>query len=188
MDISRADVRQSMVSEAKWLVEQCGFQGIQWDYEICPDHDPSFLALLKETRSALPKAHLSAAVPTLYDFPLQGLSWSEEYVRDVAKNVDQIAVMAYDTGMYLPRAYAGHFRGNVAKFGKAAEGTSVLMGVPTYGSGFVSHNPRAESLKVALMAARTANWPENCEGLAPFADYTMDAEEWTLFRRYWSDH
>ena len=57
------DVRASMVGEARWLVEECGFDGVQWDYEICPDADPGLLALLRETRAALPNATLSVATP-----------------------------------------------------------------------------------------------------------------------------
>lgn len=186
VEISKPEVRQKMVSEAKWLIEECGFQGIQWDYEICPDRDPDFLKLLAETRQALPGVHQSAAVPTMYDWPLRGFSWSPEYVSQVAEHLDQFAVMTYDTGMYLPRMFAGHVRGNVQTFAKAANGKSVIIGVPTYGPGFLSHNPRAESLKVALMALRTVELPSNVEGIAPFADYTMDAEEWKLLRDYWT--
>jgi hypothetical protein len=186
VDIGDPSIRKKMVSEAKWLIDECGFQGIQWDYEICPDRDPHFLSLLAETRQALPGVHLSAAVPTMYGWPLKGFSWSPEYVTQVAEHLDQFAVMSYDTGMYLPRMYAGHVRGNIEEFGKAAGEKSVMIGVPTYGPGFLSHNPRAESLKVALMAARTVEWPANVEGIAPFADYTMDASEWELFRKYWT--
>lgn len=186
VDISDPSVRKKMVEEAKWLIDECGFEGIQWDYEICPDEDPHFLSLLAETRTALPGIHLSAAVPTMYDWPLKGFSWSPEYVTKVAEHLDQLAVMAYDTGMYLPRMYAGHVRGNIEKFGRAANGKSVIIGVPTYGPGFLSHNPRAENLKVALKAVRSVEWPDNVEGIAPFADYTMDSAEWELMRKYWT--
>ena len=35
-------------------LEECGFDGVQLDYEICPDEDPNFLSLLEECRDAIP--------------------------------------------------------------------------------------------------------------------------------------
>ena len=37
VDLSKPDVRRAMVGEARWLVTACGFDGVQWDYEICPN-------------------------------------------------------------------------------------------------------------------------------------------------------
>jgi hypothetical protein len=34
VDLSKSSVRKEMVAEAVWLVTVCGFDGIQWDYEI----------------------------------------------------------------------------------------------------------------------------------------------------------
>lgn len=188
VDLSKEAVRRKIVAEAKWLVEECGFDGIQWDYEICPDGDQGFLALLDEGREALPGVFVSAAVPTTYAWPLTGVSWSQGYVQEVANRVDQLAIMGYDTGLYFPRAYAGHLKGNVQRFAEAAEGRcTVILGLPTYWEGPKSHNPRAENLKTALRAVRgIKDWPAVFEGVALFADYTTDEEEWDLFRRFWS--
>jgi hypothetical protein len=35
VDLSSSKVRQKLVDEAKWLTENCGFDGVQWDYEFC---------------------------------------------------------------------------------------------------------------------------------------------------------
>lgn len=58
VDISQPQVRARMVGEAVWLVQECGFDGVQWDYEICEDGNPSLLLLLRETRAALPHGKL----------------------------------------------------------------------------------------------------------------------------------
>ncbi len=56
--------RQAMVAEAVWLVRDCGFDGVQWDVEPCPDGDTGFLALIRETKAALPPGKfLSVATP-----------------------------------------------------------------------------------------------------------------------------
>src|SRR5262249_8706118 len=51
VDLGDAAVRRRMVTEARWLVSDGSFDGVQWDYEICDDGNPYFLALLRETRA-----------------------------------------------------------------------------------------------------------------------------------------
>jgi hypothetical protein len=72
VDLANAAVRRRMAAEARWLVKACGFDGVQWDYEICKGGDPHFLALLRETRAALPAGKLlSAAAPVWLPAPFQ---------------------------------------------------------------------------------------------------------------------
>lgn len=190
VQLSNATVRAKMVSEARWLVEVCGFDGVQWDYEPCPDGDPSFLSLLTETRAAMPKgSFLSTAVPCCYPFPFTRFGWSEPYYRDVAHRCDQMAVMAYDTGVYFPRAYVSLVRFQMERVTRAASGTpcKVLIGLPTYEEGLRSHNPRAENLALGLTAVRSAFREDNgaFQGVAVFADYTTDEDEWDTFQKLW---
>jgi hypothetical protein len=96
VDLANARVRQAMTREARWLVEECGFDGVQWDYEICGDGDPDFLSLLQECRAVLPRgALLSAAVPMWLPGPFQHWGWSDQYFTQVAATCDQMAVMCY---------------------------------------------------------------------------------------------
>jgi hypothetical protein len=187
VDLRQKSVRTRMVDEAKWLVQKCGFDGVQWDYEICPDGDLGFLRLLEETRAALPKAFLSTAVPSAYSWPFVGLGWSEGYFRLVAATTDQMAVMGYDTGAYFPRWYVRHLQGSVRVIGQAAQNTKckILMGLPTYGDGPPSQNPRSENLRMGLAAVLGTDWPQAFEGVALFADYTIDEEEWAEYRKAW---
>ena len=65
-----------------------------------------------------------------------------------------------------------------------------MLGVPTYGDGLRSHNPRAENLKNALRGVREgladpSAARENFAGVAPFADYTTDDDEWETYKRDW---
>jgi hypothetical protein len=191
VELGDAKVRAAMVKEAVWLVREGGFAGVQWDYEICPDGDPSFLRLLEETRSALPAdAFLGVCSPVAYPWPLIGFGWSERYFGEVAKRCDQIAVMTYDTGMLAPRAYVGLVKSSTERITKAVADANpecgVLVGLPAYEEGFFSHNPYAENLRLGLKGVRESS-PDrrSFEGVAPFADYTMDDVEWELLRRWW---
>jgi hypothetical protein len=68
----------------------------------------------------------------------------------------------------------------------------VLIGVPTYGKGPPSHVPWSENLRMALkgvregLAHRDAR-PTSFAGVAPFADYTTQPEEWEVYRELWLD-
>jgi spore germination protein YaaH len=193
--LSNAAVRKAMVSEARWLVEKCGFDGVQWDYEICQDGDPDFLRLLRETRAALPSGKLlSAAVPMWLPPPFQRWGWSEGYFARVAATCDQIAVMCYDSGIFLPRGYVWLVHQQAVNVTLAvARGDPrcrVLLGLPTYGKGGLSHHAWAENLRLALKGVREGLADPRAErsvfaGVALFADYTTQPEEWQTYRRRW---
>lgn len=195
VDLTRSEVRARMVKEAVWLVESCGFDGIQWDYEICSENEPGFLELLRETRSVLPKGSiLSVAAPVNMPWPLGRFGWSEDYFARVATHCDQICVMAYDSGMWLPRSYAWMVHRQAICVSRSTAvgdpGCRLLIGLPTYGKGFISHNPRAENIRIGLKGVRdgmadTSAVAKVFAGVALFADYTTDEAEWRTYSRLW---
>ncbi len=194
VDIGREDVRRRMVAEAKWLVEACGFAGIQWDYEVCHNGDRPFLELLRETHAALPsQGLLSVATPMWQPRPLQRWGWSDAYLSEVAKVADQLVVMCYDSGVVYPRAYVSLVRAQARHVTRAAGADpqcQVLLGLPTYGRGGPSHHARAENLLLALKGVREGlsspeAVPDSFSGVSLFADYTTDAQEWETYRRWW---
>lgn len=196
VDISNRQTRARMVREAVFLTQTCGFDGIQWDYEICADGDAGLLALLKETRSALaPGKLLSVATPLWVPRPFPRWGWSDDYFSQVAALSDQIAVMGYDSGLYLPRAYVAFMHQQVVHVTRAIAASPnphcrVLIGVPTYGQAGLSHSQRAETLAFALRGVREGladprAAPSVFAGVAPFADHTTTADEWAVYRTLW---
>jgi hypothetical protein len=189
-DLSQADTRKRVVSEAIWLTTECGFDGVQFDYEICPEGDPNQLKLIHETRAALtPGKQLSLAGSMNYPWPLGHWGWSEDYFSKLAIDLDQICVMGYDSGCYHPRLYAALLKRQIIRVPQAVHQSNpecqVLLGLPTYGEGTFSHNPQAENLRVALKAVREAPLGSQLNGIALFADYTTEEDEWKLYERYW---
>ena len=190
VDLRRAAVRRRMVAEAIWLTTVCGFDGVQWDYEICPSGDVAFLKLLEETRAALPAGKLlSVAADCSYPAPFSSPGWSDDYFREVAKRCDQMAVMCYDSGMYMPRLYVWFVQRQAALVPRLARQAGahcqVLLGLPTYGQGGPSHNPRAENLRLALKAVREARASQAAAGIALFADYTTAPDDWRAYESLW---
>jgi hypothetical protein len=197
VDLSNPAVRKAMVREAVWLVNECGFDGVQWDYEICDDRDVYFLDLMRETRAALPPSKLlCAAVPMWLPSPFQRWGWSEAYFAQVAALCDQIEVMSYDSGIYLPRGYVWLVHQQVVHVTRAVARSNphcrVLLGLPTYDKGGLSHHPWAENVRMALQGAREGFADPRAErsvfaGVALFADYTTQPEEWRTYRTLWLD-
>ena len=195
VDLSKPDVRRAMAGEARWLVMACGFDGVQWDYEICPDGDRHFLEMLQETRTALPPGKtLSAAVPMWLPSPLRRFGWSDGYFAQVSGVCDQMAVMCYDSGCYLPRGYVALVRQQVVHVSDAvARGNPhcrVMFGLPSYGRGGPSHHAPAENVRMALIGVREGladphASPAVVAGVAPFADYTTQPSEWRTYEDWW---
>ncbi|RYG95137.1 MAG: hypothetical protein EON58_14805 [Alphaproteobacteria bacterium] len=197
-DLSDAALRRRMVAEAKLLVTEYGFDGVQWDYEICPDGDTGLLALLEETRADLPEGATISLATALWSPVLtnkMGYGWSEEYFAKLAARTDQLCVMGYDSGFYLPRAYAGLMAEQVRRVCRATvQGNSkcrVLIGVPTYSRGGASHHAPAENLRIALRGVREGYGSLSAEeravfaGIALFADYTTQVDEWHDYETLW---
>lgn len=195
VDLSQPVVRNAMAREAAWLVTRCGFDGVQWDYEICPNGDGSFLTLLKETRAAMPPGKvLGAATPMWMPFGFRRWGWGESYFAQVARLSDQVAVMCYDSGIWWPRGYvwlveeqAIHVTDAVSR---SEPQCSVLLGVPTYGAGGLSHRSYAENLRLALVGVRdglnsSGARPSAFAGVAIFADYTTTPADWRAYSRLW---
>ena len=195
VELADPRVRRRMVAAAQWLVNDCGFDGVQWDYEVCPDGDESFISLLEQTRAALPAGKLlGAAVPMRMPWPMRRWGWSEPYFARVAQSCDQMAVMCYDSGQMLPRAYVRLVRQQAIRITRAVDQAGspcrVLLGLPTYEKGPVSHNPRAENIRLALKGVREGLQAKHAQpavfaGVAIFADYTTDATEWHTYDRAW---
>jgi hypothetical protein len=195
VDLGDARVRKEMVQEALWLVNECGFDGVQWDYEVCRDGDENFLRLMQDTRRALPAGKvLSAAVPMWRPGSFGPWGWSGAYFARVAATCDQVAVMCYDSGVYWPRAYVGLVRRQAREVTRAvAQGNpkcQALLGLPTYGRGGRSHHARAECLRLGLKGVREGlrdrrASPSAFAGVSLFADYTTDAREWQTYEEWW---
>lgn len=94
----------------------------------------------------------------------------------------------------MPRAYVWLVRQQAIRVPRAVRNANgncrVLLGLPTYGHGLPSHNPRAENLANTLRGVRegladpAAN-PSAFAGVAMFADYTTTATDWSTNERLW---
>ena len=195
LHLADGKTRQAMVAEALWLVRDCGFDGVQWDVEPCADGDAGFIALMRETKAALPPGKLLSTATAMWaPRALQQTGWSDAYFAQIAATCDQMAVMCYDSGYLTPRTYVWLVRQQAIHVTHAARQGNpqcrVLLGVPSYGKGFFSHNPHAENMTMALRGVREGLADPGAEssvfaGIAPFADYTASSQDWKTYKTLW---
>jgi Glycosyl hydrolases family 18. len=199
VDLADPQVRNNLVSEAVWLINDCGFDGVQWDYEVFPNNEKNFPALLDETRAAIgPDKFLSVATPMLHEEKLY--CWDEAHFTDIAEHCDQIAIMCYDSFLYYPRAYVQLVSKQACRVSAAVNRAGnhrckLLLGIPVYDTdkGTPGHLTIAENITNALKGVREGlalpeAVPAVFEGVAPFAEYTMDDSEWAQYRKWWLEN
>jgi hypothetical protein len=112
----------------------------------------------------------------------------------VAARVDQIAFMTYDTFMPFPKLHRAYIRGQTRALVRAVRmgnpRAEVLLGVPSYDDHNISHVRHVETVDNTLRGIR-AGLGDLEEGTAPFAgvaiyaSWTTDAEEWRSYRALW---
>ncbi|MFD0659387.1 glycoside hydrolase family 18 protein [Thermocatellispora tengchongensis] len=111
LDLDDPANRERVLSGARAILDT-GFDGVHYNFEPIGDGDAEFLELLDRTRALAPGRLLTTSVPQTE--PYLGMRllaraviahdkyWSRGYLREVARRVDQVAVMTYDA--YWPMA------------------------------------------------------------------------------------
>ena len=102
----------------------------------------------------------------------------------MAKRVDQIAVMMYDTSLPLQKVYQwqlASWTNEVLAWGKTRE---ILLGLPAYEDPDVGyHDPKVENLWNALQGIHAGlSWqvdlPINYQGVALYSEWEMKEQDW----------
>ncbi len=191
--LENADARASIAEFAAQIVGVMEFDGIHLNAEMIPNDDMAYLETLRQIRAALPPdTPLSVAPHALrmienvvsIPYPVQAHHWSASYLRAVAAEVDQVAVMVYDSGLFLPadyRAWAAYQVRSVADALANSE-TEVFIGLPVSEEQTPSHHVAAENLAQALhglaVGLSQSASPQTITGIALYPYWEMSADEW----------
>ena len=201
LDLSKASVRVNIWRTAGRFLE-LGFDGIHYNIEPSTGN-PHFIELLAATRRMTRRRGrvLSVAADELEPLPgmawltrvlgTKGGYWSRAYYRAVVANVDQVAVMTYDTMLPAAWMYNGFVAWQTAQVRRIARGRAqLLIGVPSYEERRLSFNPDVENIRMGLSGVRKGMslLPKDDFigfGVAIYADWTTDDEEWRAYRELW---
>ncbi|MCZ7542839.1 MAG: glycosyl hydrolase family 18 protein [Anaerolineae bacterium] len=202
--LDSAAVRRRVAQFAARTVEQFDFDGVHVNVESVLDGNDDLPLLLEQVRDEIgPDVLLSIAVPPDWNPGLPevpageaadvGAVWSTEYKQRVGALVDQVALMAYNSGLDTAADYETWVAYQVEQYSTALAGldnsVELIVGVPTYAED-PGHDELAESLRAALDGVRDGlqrAGPASSVvgGIGLYAFWDTDAVEWALYRELW---
>ncbi|MFE9739751.1 hypothetical protein [Streptomyces sp. NPDC006477] len=201
LHLEKAESRAAVVTSARQILDT-GFDGVHFDLEPLLSDDAHYLSLLDDlgalTRAR--KAPLSIAAHQID--PLPGLHsvngavtgrekwWSQEFFGEVAKRVDQIAVMSYDTWMPLESLYGGYVAQQTSlALEVTPESTDLLMGLPFFHEDDLGHHEHAETVEAAVRGTRLGLGRTDPDrerfGVALYVDFAAEEGDWAAYRDGW---
>ena len=197
VNLADAATRQKIAALSADLVGDKGFDGVHLNPEPMSADDANVLALLGEIRQAIgPSASLSIATPRMWPVLVDAIlpfGWHADYYQEVAKRVDQMAVMTYDSSLPTPDLYRLWARFQVLGISQALYGTGVdlFFGVPTSEEKTATHLPEAENMESGLLGVidglnDAAAQPSATTGVAIYPYWETDDAEWATYDRLWS--
>ncbi len=201
------DIRAEIAAFSSQVLSTFGFDGIHLNAEPVWNGDEYFPVLLREVRQAIGEdIILSVAVPPDWNTGVPGIPagpyttadahWSREYKQRVAFLSDEIAVMAYNSGLSTPEEYQIWMAYQVSQFAGALSplgvDTQLIFGIPTYDAEPPGHDPAAESVPAAISGIKqgldaVGAAAQLVRGVGIYAEWSTDAAEWTAYRQFWFD-
>lgn len=197
VNLSNKAERQSIVAFVDQLLVESDFDGVHLNVETVRDQDKGYLLLLQETKNQIGQDRLLSIASTYWlprfinDLPiLDGYRWSSSYYSEIAKWVDQIVTMTYDSFTPHPIVYRTWMREQVRAIRRAVVGskTELLIGLSVSDEETLAHNPKVESIEGALagycaaMSKQAQSHP--ISGVAIYAEWEANEDEWATWQRW----
>ncbi|MET7319923.1 glycosyl hydrolase family 18 protein [Streptomyces sp. NPDC005549] len=201
MRLEQADTRAAVVDSARQVLD-AGYDGVHLDLEPLHSDDRNYLSLLDDVRAVTRArgAQLSVAahqidpLPALHSvfglFTQHPKWWSQEFFGQVARRVDQIAVMSYDTAQPLESTYGGYVAQQTSLALEVTPPTThLLMGLPFYHESNFDHWGHAETVAAAVRGVRLGLSRTDADrelfGVAPYIDFAATDTNWEEYRDGW---
>ncbi|MFI9334284.1 hypothetical protein [Streptomyces althioticus] len=201
LELSDAATRAEVVRSAGQVLDT-GYEGVHMDLEPLHSDDEHYLDLLDDLRKLTkdrdaqlsvaahqidPLPHLHSVAGLVADHPKW---WSQEFFGQVARRVDQIAVMSYDTARLFESTYGGYVAQQTSLALEVTPPTThLLMGLPFYYENNPSHWGHAETVAAAVRGARLGLSRTDSDrelfGLAPYIDFAATEANWKEFEDGW---
>jgi len=199
MDLDDPAVRGRVTTSSAAVIDQ-GFQGIHFDFEPVHSGSAGFLAVLDQVHVLTAERGVPLSVAAAQIDPIvrvndlviaitgEGKWWSQQYFGEVARRVEQIAVMSYDTAMPLESLYGGYVAKQTAlALEVTPPGVDLLIGLPAYYESNPSHWGHAETVQAAVRGARLGLGTSTRQnfGLALYVDFTATQADWAAYQTAW---
>ncbi|MGW4569100.1 hypothetical protein ACWEN3_44505 [Streptomyces sp. NPDC004561] len=199
--LERPATRTAIVATTRRVLA-AGFDGAHFDLEPLHSGDRDYLSLLDDLRALTRARHALLSVAAHQIDPLPAFHslagaftghpkwWSQAYFGQVARRVDQIAVMSYDTAQPLPSLYGGYVAEQTSlALEVTPRTTDLLMGLPFYHTDNMGHRASAETVPAAVRGARLGLSRTDAGrarfGVALYVDFTATEADWRAYREGW---
>ncbi|MEU5766276.1 hypothetical protein ABZ782_10195 [Streptomyces asoensis] len=201
MRLERAGTRAAVVRSTREILD-AGFQGAHFDLEPLHSGDGDYLTLLDSLRAVTRSHGAQLSVAAHQIDPLPGFHsfwgttaghpkwWSQRFFGQVARRVDQIAVMSYDTMQPLESTYGGYVAQQTSlALEVTPASTDLLMGLPFYHENRFGHWNHAETVEAAVRGVRLGLSRTDADranfGVAAYVDFAATERDWTSYERGW---
>ncbi|MFI9049107.1 hypothetical protein [Streptomyces sp. NPDC053427] len=199
--LSDAAARKAIVAGARQVLAD-GFAGVHLDVEPLHSDNGDYLRLLDRLGPAVHARGgvLSVAVHQIDPLPhLHTVSnaltghrkWiSQRFFGQVARRVDQIALMSYDTALPAESLYGGYVAQQTRLALEATpKDTDLLMGLPFFHTDDMGHHASAETVRAAVRGVRLGLTREDRGrqrfGTALYVDFAATEEDWSAYGTGW---
>ncbi|MGW0881209.1 hypothetical protein [Streptomyces sp. NPDC002671] len=200
--LERPATRAAVLASTREILA-AGFQGAHFDLEPLHSGDRDYLALLDDLRALTHARHAVLSVAAHQIDPLPAFHsfwgattghpkwWSQTYFGQVARRVDQIAVMSYDTMQPLDSLYGGYVAQQTSlALEVTPDTTDLLMGLPFYHENRFGHWAHAETVPAAVRGVRLGLSRTDADrarfGVALYVDFAATEADWQAYREDWT--
>ncbi|TQJ55477.1 hypothetical protein FBY34_3276 [Streptomyces sp. SLBN-115] len=201
MRLERAETRAAVVRSTREILA-AGFQGAHFDLEPLHSGDGDYLGLLDDLRAVTKARNAQLSVAAHQIDPVPGFHsfwgtttghpkwWSQKFFGQVARRVDQIAVMSYDTMQPLQSTYGGYVAQQTSlALEVTPASTDLLMGLPFYHENRFGHWNHAETVAAAVRGVRLGLSRTDADranfGVAAYVDFAATEQDWTSYEKDW---
>ncbi|WP_330282367.1 hypothetical protein [Streptomyces sp. NBC_00588] len=199
--LERPATRAAVVASTRQILAT-GFDGAHFDLEPLHSGDRDYLTLLDALHRVTAAAGVPLSVAAHQIDPLPAFHsiwgtltnhpkwWSQAYFGQVARRVDQIAVMSYDTMQPLDTLYGGYVAQQTSlALEVTPKSTDLLMGLPFYHENRFGHWAHAETASAAVRGvrlglSRTDPGRERF-GVALYVDFAATEQDWRAYQDGW---
>jgi hypothetical protein len=199
--LTRAATRAAILDSTRAILAT-GFEGAHFDLEPLHSGDRDYLVLLDDLRRLTRArgavlsvaAHQIDPLPAFHSFwdltTGHPKWWSQAYFAQVARRVDQIAVMSYDTMQPLESLYGGYVAQQTSLALEVTPPTTdLLMGLPFYHENRFGHRARAETVPAAVRGVRLGLSRTDADrarfGVALYVDFAARETDWAAYEADW---
>ena len=199
--LERAETRAAVVASTRQILA-AGFEGAHFDLEPLHSGDRDYLGLLDSLHSVTRAHDAQLSVAAHQIDPLPGFHsfwgtvaghpkwWSQRFFGQVARRVDQIAVMSYDTMQPLDTLYGGYVAQQTSlALEVTPQSTDLLMGLPFYHENRFGHWNHAETVPAAVRGVRLGLSRTDADrtrfGVALYVDFAATEADWTAYKSDW---